>query len=102
MKNTSAESTVETLRSLFSSYGLPEEIVSDNGPQFTASVFKCFLKNNGIKQTLTPPYHASNGAAERSVQNLKRSLEKQVLHSKNSLSTAHKLAYLHIGTPPIW
>ena len=90
MKNTSAKSTVDTLRSLFSSYGLPEEIVSDNGLQFTAS---SFLKNNGIKRILTPPYHpASNGAAEWSVQILKRSLDKQVLHSKNALSTSHKLA----------
>ena len=40
MKNTSAESTMDTLRSLFSSYGLLEESVSDNGLQFTASVFR--------------------------------------------------------------
>ena len=105
MKNTSAESTVDTLRSLFSSYGLSEEIVSDNGPQFTASVFKSFLKNNGIKRTLTPPYHpASNGAAEQSVKILKRSLKKQILHSKDSLSTAHKLANFLFAyrNTPIW
>ena len=86
MRSTSAESTCDTLRTLFASFGLPEEIVSDNGPQFTSSVFKFFLKRNGVKQTLTPPYHpASNGAAKRSVQILKRSLEKQVLHSKDIL-----------------
>lgn len=81
------------LRTLFASFGLPEEVVSDNGPQFTSSVFKSFLKNNGVKQTLTPPYHpASNGAAERSVQILKQSLTKQVLHSRDKLSTSRKLA----------
>ena len=57
---------------LFSSYGLPEEVVSDNGPQFVSHEFSNFMKMNGIKHTLTPPYHpASNGAAERSVQILK-------------------------------
>ena len=79
MSSTTAENMSATLWTLFASYGLPEEVVPDNGPQFTSAVFKEF-KNNGVKQTLTPPYHlASNGAAERSVQILKRSLEKQVL-----------------------
>ena len=55
--------------------------------------FRNFLKNNGVKQALVAPYHpASNVAAERSVQILKRSLEKQVLESKNSLLVSHKLA----------
>ena len=80
MRSTTAEKTCEVLRTLFASYGLPEEIVTDNGPQFISTVFKTFLRQNGVKQTLVPPYHpASNGAAERSVQILKRSLEKQVL-----------------------
>ena len=51
-RNTSAESTCDILRTLFASYGLPEEVVSDNGPQFTSSIFKSFLKNSGVKQTL--------------------------------------------------
>ena len=93
MKSTTAESTCNTLRTLFVAYGLPEEVVLDNRPQFAATVFKNFLKKNGVKQTLVAPYHpASNDAAERLVQILKRSLEKQVLESHNSLSVSHKLA----------
>ena len=103
MRSTTAENTCATLRTLFASYGLPEQVVSNNGPQFTSAVFKEFLKNNGVKQTLTPPYHpASNGAAERSVQILKRSLEKQVLQSKDTLSVSHKLAnflFAYCNTP---
>ena len=93
MKNTSAESICDVLQTLFASFGLPEEVVSDNRPQFIPSVFKSFLKNNGVKQTLIPPYHpALNGAAEHSVQILKRSLTKRVLHSGDRLTTTHKLA----------
>jgi transposase InsO family protein len=63
---------------LFAAYGLCHGIVSDNGPQLVSSAFKQFLKNNRIKQTL-PAYHpTSNGAAERSVQILKRALIKNV------------------------
>jgi len=65
MRSTTAEKTCDVLQSIFAFYGQLEEIVSSNGPQFTAAVFKNFLSTNGIKQTLVPPYHpASNGAVE--------------------------------------
>ncbi|UYV67231.1 K02A2.6-like, partial [Cordylochernes scorpioides] len=68
MRETTTRKTIEQLRRLFSSYGLPEELVSDNGPQFTGSEMKGFLEGNGIKQTLIPAYHPqSNGLAERAV-----------------------------------
>ena len=69
--------TVDTSRDKFATFGPPEEIVSDNGPEFTAGEFEAFCTTNGIKQTLVPPYHpASNGAAERSVRILKEILIK--------------------------
>ena len=40
MENTSAEDTVSTLRSLFARMGLPDQIVSDNGPQFTSKTLQ--------------------------------------------------------------
>ncbi|UYV63245.1 hypothetical protein LAZ67_2003535 [Cordylochernes scorpioides] len=60
MRETTTRKTIEQLRRLFSSYGLPEELVSDNGPQFTGSQMKGFLEGNGIKQTLIPAYHPQN------------------------------------------
>ena len=75
MKTTTASATIRELRQLFSSYGLPEQLVSDNGPQFTSTEFEAFLKSNGIKHTCSAPYHpSSNGLAERFVQTFKRAM----------------------------
>ena len=75
MSSTTSAKTIEVLREIFASYGLPKELVSDNGPQLVSSEFRDFLKKNGVKHTLVPAYHsASNGAAERSVQIVKSTL----------------------------
>ena len=75
MSSTTAERTIEELRKLFSCYGLPRQLVSDNGPQFVAEEFQVFLKKNGIKHIRSAPYHpSSNGLAERFVQSFKRAL----------------------------
>jgi hypothetical protein len=56
---------MDAMRRSFSCHGLPQRLVSDNGPQFTAHEFQEFMRVNGIKHQLTPPYHpSSNGQAE--------------------------------------
>ena len=94
MSSTTSLKTSEVLRSLFSRYGIPEELVSDNGPQLAAEEFTKFMRQNGIKFTRVPPYHpASNGVAERSVQTVKVALTKQMLDGKAStLTLEHQLA----------
>ena len=80
MDSTTAESTIDELRLIFAEHGLPEEIVSDNGPQFSSHRFKEFAERNGIKHTLVAPYHpASNGAAERMVRVVKEAFTKHVV-----------------------
>ena len=41
--------TVTALRQVFSTHGIPEVIVSDNGTPFTSFEFKTFTKSNGIR-----------------------------------------------------
>ena len=52
MTSTTTNATIEALRALFARYGLPHELVGNNGPQFVAGGFKSFLKMNCIKHTL--------------------------------------------------
>ena len=36
LKSTTSSSIIENLKSIFSRHGIPETIVSDNGPQFSS------------------------------------------------------------------
>ena len=49
IESTTAAATVTELRKLFVTYSLPEQVVTDNGSQFSAGEFTSFLKNNGVK-----------------------------------------------------
>ena len=76
MNSTTTQKTITELRKLFSAYGLPLQLVSDNGPQFISEDFAQFMKSNGIKHIRCAPYHpASNGAVERLVQTFKNAMK---------------------------
>ena len=76
LSSITSTSTIQCLRTIFSTFGLPEVIVTDNGPSFVSEEFETFLRNNGIQHKKTPPYHpSSNGLDERAVQIFKRGMK---------------------------
>lgn len=77
MNTITSSATIEHLRTIFSDRGVPRVIVSDNGTQFTSSVFQEFVKRNGIRHYMGAPFHPStNGQVERMVQTVKKFLKK--------------------------
>ena len=69
--------TSRCFRKIFASFGVPESLVTDNGPSFVSEEFEQFLSKNAIKHKTSPPYHrASNGLAERAVQIVKKGIKK--------------------------
>ena len=70
-----ARGLVACLRSLCSTFGVPEELSSDGGPEFDASLTKDFLKKWDIKHRVSSAYNPqSNGRAEVAVKSSKRLL----------------------------
>ena len=64
------------MRNIFARYGLPTQVVSDNGPPFESAEYEEFLRQNGIQRILVSPYHpSSNSLAERFVQTFKYTME---------------------------
>ena len=90
MTTTSAQCTIEELRRMFASYGIPEQLVSDNGPQFVSGCFEEFMKMNGVKHIKCTPYHpSSNGAVERLVQTFKNFMR---VNASNGGTLSQRLA----------
>ena len=50
MENTTVEETIRMVGSLFACMGLPDQIVSDSGPQFTSETFRKFVTANSVKR----------------------------------------------------
>ena len=68
---------INKCKKIFSQYGIPKELITDNRPEFTSHHFKKFTKSWDFKhQTVSPYYHQSNGVVERSIQTVKRTLKK--------------------------
>lgn len=97
MKSTTTASTTVCLQELFSRFGLPEVLVTDNGPQFISDEFRHFVKSIGARHIRTAPYHpSSHGLAERFVQTFKVALRKS---SEPALTALHSFLLLYRNTP---
>ena len=72
----STRNVVRCLRTIFSRFGIPYTVVSDNGKEFVSKDLKDWLEAQGCKKIDTPLFSPrSNRLAERAVQTLKRSLK---------------------------
>ena len=60
------------LKSVFARHGIPEEYISDNGPQYSSQEMKEFALQYGFRHTTSSPhYPRGHGQAERAVKTVK-------------------------------
>lgn len=71
-----AKITIDKLRRVFSTHGLPDMIVSDNATAFMGAEFQEFISKNGIHVTSAPYHPATNGLAENAVKTFKQAMKK--------------------------
>lgn len=77
LKQTTAEEIISHTKSIFARHGIPQIVISDNGPQFSSEAFVQFSANYGFLHRTSSPYHPQgNGEAERAVQTIKSLLKK--------------------------
>ena len=88
MSSTTSSATIRELERIFSDFGVPETLVSDNGPQFGSAEFRVFSRQQQFSHvTSSPFYPESNGFVERSVQTVKSTFVKAI-ESGRSLQAA--------------
>ena len=75
MPSTTSFAVIEKMKNMFARWGIPEEVTSDNGPQFNAEEFAKFAETFGFTHTTSSPtFPQSNGEAESGVQIAKKIL----------------------------
>lgn len=85
-EGTNATKKILKLKEFCSNFGVPIELVSDNGLPFNSEEFLLFCQANGITPLKSPPYHPqSNGIVERRVQTVKKGLEKALSHAQERI-----------------
>lgn len=77
LRDTTASTSIAALSAMFARYGVPLEVCTDNGPQFSSYEFAEFARKYDFSHvTSSPHYPQSNGLAEKGVQIVKRLLKK--------------------------
>lgn len=77
LKNVTAQAVADALIEFFSYTGIPDELLCDNGSQFTADLIREMLRLLSVSQLHSTPYHPeTNGVVERMNGSLKSMLRK--------------------------
>ena len=96
VKSMSAQHKAEHFRLIFSEYGWPDTLVSNNGPCYVAKTFTSLMKEYAVNHiTSSPHYPQSNGLAENCVQIVKNLFHK----AKDEGTDIHKCLMIYCNTP---
>ena len=77
LHSTTASAVIHKMKATFARHGVPETVISDNGPQYSCKEFQAFASAWEFTHVTTSPhYPQSNGLAEKTVQISKSLMEK--------------------------
>ena len=100
LKTTTAKVITNRLDRMFATHGIPDQIVSDNGPPFDSTEMDRYMKRKGIKHhRVNPLWPQANGKAESFMKLLEKAVKAAKLERKDCKEELYEflLAY---GTTP--
>ena len=96
LSSISSKEVISALKFCFSEFGIPEEVLIDNGKQFTGKEYQDFAVKYGFKLTTSSSYHPKgHGVIERQMQTIKS------LNKCDGDGTNHYLALLQLKATQI-
>lgn len=85
MSTTTASALVAVLKDVYARFGIPNEVVSDQGPPFDSTEFRNFNKEWDVVHNPTSPHFPrSNGQVERTIQTIKATMTKALSEGKET------------------
>ena len=100
LRSTTVDKVIDFLGPVFTRYGYPFSVKSDNGPQFVSQVFKDFLVEHGIEHRTSPPlWPQANGEVERQNRTLLKALKVAQVEGKRWQDELQKFLLAYRSTP---
>jgi hypothetical protein len=100
MNCTSAEKLIPVVDKVFSTFGYPETLKTDNGPQFISNSWKNFMNSCGIKhRRITPLWPKANAQAESFNKPLMKSIRAAHVEKRSWKQELHKFCRAYRTTP---
>ena len=76
-RDSTSENVIKKLKSIFARHGIPRTLITDSGTQLTSITFKKFANEWNFNHITSSPHHQqSNGQVERTIQTVKRMIQK--------------------------
>ncbi|XP_014666499.1 PREDICTED: uncharacterized protein K02A2.6-like [Priapulus caudatus] len=95
-----ARSTIPKFDKIFSEYGIPVEVKTDNGPPFQGGEFREFANNLGFThRKITPLWPKANGEAERFMRTIGKAVKTSNIENLNWKQELYKFLRNYRATP---
>jgi transposase InsO family protein len=96
LSDTESRTIIKKLKSHFARYGIPDQVISDNGPQYSSTSFAKFAAAWDFEHLTSSPGHSqSNGKAESAVKTAKKLIKR----AKEAKADIHLAILDHRNTP---
>lgn len=100
LSSLTSQSVINSITKIFSIFGIPKVIKTDNGPPFQSHDFKQFAHTLGFHhQRITPHWPQANGEVERFMRTLKRFIQATTLENNSWTSKLGEFLMAYRATP---
>ena len=100
--STSAKTVIPVLDKVFSTFGIPEVLKTDNGPPFNSHEMRAFMAKYNIKhRKITPLWPRANAQAEGFMKPLNKAIKAATVEGKSWRQEIHKFLRNYRATPHV-